>query len=238
VTLLDDIAEVRVGDADFVAIHVYASDRLLRSAHADGGPGATLPPLPQPALQRVLNWLTREELAEGAAALRDGEYVRAATILDGINRIDDRGAKAAFLQATAMYRSVVTTLAKPRPAGLAAAEENLRRAGTLIERASSSDEFRDRAERLGNQIDGLKRLVASQRLIDPVRRRFDAIVARYTGHTITQFDARTARGSLATLSTDVTKLRRKYPSQSDEGRTLAALAEAIIDLQRQLRPYV
>jgi len=244
IALLDEIASVRAEDADFADIRAYAHDRLIRSlppAARAAMPMAGRHRLTPMALQKVLAWLTREELDEGAAALNNREYVRAAEVLDRINQIDHRGGQAAYLQATAIYRSVVTGLARPTPPALAAAKENLRRAATLTDRASVSADYREPAKRLRAEIDAAAQRIAGASRVRPVNalvERYNLLVARYTGGTITMFEASNARRSLAGLSTEVANLRHQYDARSGEGRTLADLAAAIIGLQRQLSNVV
>jgi hypothetical protein len=205
-------------------------------ARARARQGAARPLTPQ-ALQKVLEWLAREELEEGAAAVEARDYVRAVTVLDRVNPIDDRGAKAGYLQAKAMYGSVVTELARPRPTGLAAAEENLRRAERLARRAATSPSFAYQAGRLLSEIEKVTQRVSGERRLRPIVEPFKALKSRYLGRTITYFEAAAFRRSLASLRVKVEAELRTCPGESVEARKLQGIRREILHLQGQL-PYV
>jgi hypothetical protein len=187
--------------------------------------------LPRDGLEEVLAWLLREELDEAAAALGRRDHGRARAAVARANAIDGRALRAAYLEAAALYGGL-------RPAG---AEADLRRAAVLAERAAASGELRERAARLRTAIGAAAAAVQAAgraRRAAALLGRYQALVATYTGRPVTMFEASNARRSLASLGTDVTRLRQDCPAGSDEGRLLARLAAAIAGLQRQLRGVV
>jgi tetratricopeptide (TPR) repeat protein len=242
--LLTKIADVRTGDRHLTDVLAYTYDRLARARASPAG--ATVPPrvprLTRPALYRVLEWLTREELDEGAAALASGEYTRAATVLDRVNRIDPRGARAALLQANAIYLSVLTNPGRrPDSTVLGYAAEHLDGAAKLTDRAARSADLRATAGQVRAEIDRLAQRIARMRRAIPVHtlvENFDLIVGRYIGHPITMGEASNARRSLAVLGVKVTTLRRQFDPRSDEGHRLTRLAADIAGLQSQLKNIV
>jgi hypothetical protein len=241
VSLADEIRAARPDDVGIANVHGYVYERLAhspsRAARARARQGDARALTPQ-ALQKVLLWLAREELEEGAAALEAGEFVRAAGVLDRINMFDDRGAKAGYLQARAMYGSVVTDVARPEPTGLATATENLRRAATLAERAAGSPQYANVARRLLARIDKLAQRVSGERLVRPVVAQFRTLEEKYLGRSITYFEAAALRRSLAGLRIKVEAAQGRCTPGSVEARKLASLHLAIVHLQRQVVPYV
>jgi hypothetical protein len=188
-------------------------------------------PLHRDGLEEVLGWLLREELDEAAAALERREHGPARAAVARANAIDGRALRAAYLEAAALYGGL-------RPAG---AEADLRRAAVLAERAAASGELRERAARLRTAIGAAARAVEAAgrvRRAEALLGRYQALVATYTGRPVTMFEASNARRSLASLGTDVTRLRQQCPAGSPEGRLLARLAAAITGLQQQLRGIV
>jgi hypothetical protein len=158
-------------------------------------------------------------------------------VLDEVNRIDDRGAKAGFLQARAMFNSVVTEMATPAPTALTTAAENLRRATGLARRAAAVEEFAARARHLLDDIDRLDQRVTGEIVVRPISEPFKALKKRYLGRTITYFEASAFRRSLASLRIKTETAERTCRPQSREARQLARIRSEIIHLQRQL-PYV
>ncbi|HEU4350159.1 MAG TPA: hypothetical protein VFR35_20460, partial [Actinoplanes sp.] len=104
-------------------------------------------------LQRAIEWVTREELEAGAHALAADRPFVAARFMIAADRIDDRGTRAAFLHAQALHRAARKSLARAADgersglapdspgrtvaAHLQRAERCLRRAGSLLLRASA-----------------------------------------------------------------------------------------------------
>jgi tetratricopeptide (TPR) repeat protein len=237
----DEIATA-LPDSDEVAdVHAYVYERLATSPQAQARARARRgePRLLTPqALQKVLVWLASEELEEGTAALDNRDYARAVELLDHANLIDDRCARVAYLQAAAMYATVLDEVARPRPAGLDTAPENLRRAAMLADRAGTAAELAGPARRLRTRIDELSRQVARELRVGLLQKRFDALVRRYTGRPINYFEASNLRRSLAALETRVATAHDTGTSDPDERRDLAALHTRILGLQKQVRHIV
>jgi hypothetical protein len=228
---LADAAVADRPDDDVAEVHGYVYERLADSPNAARVPQVDARALTLSARERVLLWLTREEIEEGIAALEAGEFGRAAAVLDRINAIDDRGSTAGYLQARAMYSSVVSELARPKPAGLAAAAANLRRAATLAGRAAESPEYATVARRLQAAIDELARRVHAEQMVRPLLNQFRALQERYLGRTMTYFEAAALRRSLADLGAKVQAARARCTPGSVEARTLAELDRAVSGLQ-------
>jgi tetratricopeptide (TPR) repeat protein len=246
VDLIEQISRLRADDPEFAEQRAYAHDRLRRSQppaeRRTGGPGRKLD---HDELQRVLCWLTREELEEGDEALNRKRYGRAVEVLDRASRIDGRGVRAAFLGAIAVYQYVAADLESDfndnRPPDLPAAEANLRRAVEMVEFAAADPQYREdcvtvreNVDRLARSVDELRARRAKAKPVNDCVRRFNGIAENYLGRSITYLQASNAKRSLAVLGGDVARLRPRYDARSEEARTLADLAKAIGELLGQL----
>jgi hypothetical protein len=103
----------RVDHIEDRALHerwAYAQDRLT-------GNGRTS--LPPDVLQRVIAWVTAEELEAGERALAADRPFAAARFTLAADRIDPRGTRAAFLHAGALHRAAEKSLARAAEVGAA-----------------------------------------------------------------------------------------------------------------------
>ncbi|GAA0931082.1 tetratricopeptide repeat protein [Virgisporangium aurantiacum] len=250
VDLVEHISGVRADDPTFVEIRAYAHDRLRRSLPPDerrnGGPRQKLV---HDELQRVLSWLTSDELDQADDALTRKLYAEAVTVLDRASRIDPRGVRVAFLGAIAIYQHVAADLESAfddqRPPDLAAAEANLRRAVEMVEFVAADPLYREDCVAVRENVDRLARMVADFRAkrararpVNECVRRFNAIADINLGRTIPYQQASNLKRTLASLATDVARLRPNYDSRSQEARTLADLAKATAELLRQLNDVI
>jgi hypothetical protein len=74
----------------------YAHDRCTGNGQTSLAPDV---------LERVIRWVTREELHAGEQALAAGHPFAAARFMIAADRIDDRGTRSAFLHATGLFRA-------------------------------------------------------------------------------------------------------------------------------------
>ncbi|MEV6492407.1 hypothetical protein AB0M20_27860 [Actinoplanes sp. NPDC051633] len=86
----------------------YAQDRLTGNGRTSLQPAV---------LQRVIAWVTREELAATEQALAADRPFAAARFALAADRIDDRGTRSAFLHARALYRAAEKSLARAAEVG-------------------------------------------------------------------------------------------------------------------------
>jgi hypothetical protein len=101
------LAEAGVEDRDLAERRAYAHDRCT------GDRGSSLAP---EVVQRVVVWVTREELEEGRRELAADRPFAAARCFAAADAIDTRGTRSAYLHATALHRAAVTAV---RQAGIA-----------------------------------------------------------------------------------------------------------------------
>ena len=225
-------------------IAAYAWDGIARTGRRAAPPPSAAPSLTRTALQRVLRWLTAEELRTGAAALSGQHLNHAIDALERALRADGRGSRASLLLATALYRSVEREFREPAPA-LDRTGEDLERATALLGVAATDRALRDRAAQLTLRVDrrrvdlaAMRERRARSRAFTDYMKRHNAFFARYGKGRITMAEKSIARRSLAGLNTDLTRLRRQFPADSAEGRKLAALAQAVTAMQQRLKHVV
>jgi signal transduction histidine kinase len=231
-------------DDHYHAVRAYAYElRRAQSGVRERTEPADLRRLDAAALQRVLRWLTREELRAGEKALAEGRFAAAVDLFRAADRIDDRGVDAALLQATALYEFVSSALSRQQPLDLDRARRHLTAAARLTQRATADAALAVRGEHLAAEIDTLLRRVDQGRErqrrvqeVDNVVRRFKALVAHSERNPPRVMMERTnLRTSLAPIGGEVTRLRRRHPADSPEGRLLAEVAGEIEVIQAQFR---
>jgi hypothetical protein len=233
----------------FQDVHAYATQRLAE--HKDRARKTnTVPSLDAAAVQRVLRWLTREELDAGRQALAEGRVVAAANALEAAAHIDDRGALASQLHAKALLEYVRKDMGQQEPSPLDRTRDLLDKAAHLARRAARDPVLRDTADALMAEIDPLLADVngrlaqeaarrareAGHKEIDDLVRRWNAMIEHYGGRTfIYDVEVANLRSSLATLQTDVNTQSRRHPPDSPEGRHLADLKLQIAELLARFR---
>ena len=215
----------RCGDAaDVEAYRSYAHELLRGRPY--GEPDDVRWP-DRATLQRVLRWLTREELDAGSRALDERRYAAAIDAFRDADRIDDRGTESARLHATALHEYVSSALTRRPPLDLDRARSHLTTARRLAVRAAATS--------LVEPIDRLLKTVERQRADRKVTVAVDRLIQQYN-HLVRFYDRnppRTAmergnfRSSLAPISGQVIRLRRQVPAGSTDGLRLAELAEEI-----------
>jgi hypothetical protein len=244
VALLARAPATSAGQPTIDEITAYAWDGIARTGRRTAPPPSSAPSLTRTALQRVLRWLTAEELRTGAAALSEQHLNRAIDALERALRVDGRGSRASLLLATALYRSVDRELRHAEPE-LGRTGEDLERATALLGVAATDRALSDRAAQLTLQVDrrradlaALRRRRARSRALSDYVKRHNGFLVRYGKGRITMAEKSIARRSLAGLNTDLVRLRRHYPADSAEGRKLAELAEAVTTMQQRLKHVV
>jgi hypothetical protein len=221
----------------------YAHDRST-------GDGQTS--LPPDVLQRVITWLTREELEAGERELADNRPWAAAKRFAAADAIDARGTRAALLQALALQRAARRAEGRAteqnatgqNPAELHKAERYLRRAAALIGRAGTDPVLRKQTDELGARIDAqLAELKEGQAVATRIAAAracladYNTFVRHYNENPLrSTLDYANFRSSLATLGARINRLRRTCPAESEEGRLLAQLAEGVADMHHELPP--
>jgi hypothetical protein len=98
----------RIEDAALAERWAYAQDRCT-------GNGRTA--LTGPVLQRAIAWVTAEELAAGERALAEDKPFAAQRFGLAADKIDPRGTRSAFLQASALHRAAQKSLARAAEIG-------------------------------------------------------------------------------------------------------------------------
>jgi hypothetical protein len=222
-------------------IVAYARERLARAHRRFRS--ATLD---RDALQRVLIWLTADELRAGEQALSGEHLSRAIANFERALRVDGRGSRAALLLAMALYRSVTRELTTHAGPELDRTYADLDHALALLDRAALDPPLRPRAAALARAVDRqrdvlgrLRRRRVRSRALTEYLGRYNAFMTRYHGgRMMTSSEKSHARRSLARLSTDLGTLRRQYPADSPEGRRLAEIAGAVGAMQTRLRNVV
>lgn len=110
--LLDRCVRARqldqIDDGELAERWAYAQDRCTGNGRTSLTPAV---------LQRVIAWLTAEELAAGERALAADRPFAAARFALAADRIDPRGTRSAFLQATALHRAAQKSLARAAEVG-------------------------------------------------------------------------------------------------------------------------
>lgn len=226
------LTEAGVEDRDLAERRAYAHDRCTGDRGSSLAPGV---------VQRVVVWVTREELEEGRRELAADRPIAAARCFAAADAIDARGTRSAYLHATALHRAAVTAV---RQAGTASdvlahldqAERCLRRAVPLARRALPDPALGLAAEELlatmTRQLEALDRrratavrmAAACACLVD-----YEAFVRLRTGRALPA--SRADRDTLGALAGRITRLRAGAPAGSAEARLLATLASGIADLQ-------
>jgi hypothetical protein len=240
------LARDHLDDRDLAERRAYAHDRCT------GDRGTSLPP---DVIQRVIIWLTREDLEAGRRELAADRPFAAARRFAAADAVDARGTRSAFLHATALHRAAVKAVRKATaaetagasgPAGpdadvvshLERAERCLRRAVPLARRSLADPALELAAEEL---VATLQRQLGTLR-----RRRADAArmaaacaclvdyqaFVRHGGPAVADPDR--FRASLGGLAGRISRLLGGAPDGSAEARLLGTLADGVAELQSQL----
>jgi hypothetical protein len=223
-------------DPQLAERRAYAHDRST-------GDGQTS--LQPEVLQRVITWLTREELEAGERELADNRPWAAAKRFAAAEAIDPRGARAAMLQALALQRAARRAEGRAtdeNTAELHKAERYLRRAAALIARATTDPALRaetgELTVRIDTQLAELKETQAESARMAAARAclaDYNSFVRHYNENPLhSPLDYANFRSSLATLGGRINRLRRTCPAHSEEARLLSQLAEGVADMQRDL----
>jgi hypothetical protein len=240
-SLLRGVTDLPDGAPPVREIVGYAQERLSRLNKRSGAPA-----FDRDALQRVLVWLTADELRAGEQALSGEHLSRAIASFDRALRIDGRGGRAALLLAMALYRSVIRELSTHDEPELNRTYTDLDHALELLDRAALDPPLRPRAAELARAVDRQRQVLARlrqrrlrSRVLGEYIGRYNAFMTRYHGGRMMNSSEKShARRSLARLSTDLGNLRRQYPLDSPEGHRLAEIAKAVADMQAKLRNVV
>jgi hypothetical protein len=196
-------------------------------------------------LQRVIVWVTREELEAGERELATGRPFAAAKCFAAADVIDPRGTRAALLHAVALQRAARKAAARASETDsseLHNAERYLRNAIALAGRAATDPVFQARSAELAaaveTQLAELKErqaLAGRQAAVRQCLEDYNAFVNHYNDNPLrTALDYANFRSSLATLGGRVNRLRRRCPPESEEGWLLTKLADGIAGMQREL----
>jgi hypothetical protein len=243
------LARDRIDDQLLEERWAYAHDRCT-------GDGATT--LTPDVLQRVIVWITREELEAGERALAADRPFAAARFLIAADKIDARGTRSAFLHAMALHRAAQKSLdrADEHPvvpdvrgatltdpsvtAHLKRAERCFKRAVPLLERAARDPSLRLRSEHLlatiATQLDALEqRRSATERMAAACACLVDYdSFARHLGDQLRRTEHGDFRTSLAALGRRISNLRERSPATSAEARLLTTLADGVARMRRTL----
>ncbi len=240
-SLLRGVTDLPGGAPPAAEIAAYAQERLAR-VHKR----SRTTTLDRDALQRVLIWLTADELQTGEQALSGAHLNRAIASFERALRIDGRGSRAALLLAMALYRSVTRELTTNGDPELDRTYDDLDHALALLDRAALDPPLRPHAARLAGKVDRqrqiltrLKQRRVRSRALGEYLGRYNAFMTRYHGgRMMTSSEKSHARRSLARLATDLGTIRRQYPADSPEGHKLSEIADAVTAMQAKLRNVV
>ena len=234
------LARDHLDDRDLAERRAYAHDRCT------GDRGTSLPP---DVIQRVIIWLTREDLEAGRRELAADRPFAAARCFAAADAVDARGTRSAFLHATALHRAAVKAVRKATAAEttgpdadvvghLARAERCLRRAVPLARRSLADPTLELAAEEL---VATLQRQLGTlrQRRADAARMAaacaclvdYQAFV-RHGGAAVTDPDR--FRASLGGLAGRISRLLGGAPAGSAEARLLGTLADGVAELTGRL----
>jgi hypothetical protein len=238
--LLDRCLRVLIRHQSYDA--VLAERRAYAHDRSTGDGQSSLPP---EVLERVIRWLTREELEAGERELAASRPWAAAKRFAAADAIDPRGTRSALLQALALQRAARRAEGRAvpdRPAELHKAERYLRRAAALLSRAETDPAQRASAADLGDRIDtqlealrGAQTAVARMGAARACLADYNTFVRHYNENPLNSPQAyANFRSSLATLSARISRLRRVCPPGSAESELLAQLAAGAADMQRSL----
>jgi hypothetical protein len=214
----------------------YAHDRST-------GDGQTS--LQPEVLQRVIAWLTREELEAGERELAADRPWAAAKRFAAAEAIDPRGTRAAMLQALALQRAARRAEGRAtdeNTAELHKAERYLRRAVALVARAAGDPALRAQTDELGTRIDvqlaelrETRTVAARMATARACLADYNTFVRHYNENPLrSPLDHANFRSSLATLGGRIQRLRRTCPAHSEEARLLDQLADGVADMRRKL----
>jgi hypothetical protein len=240
------LARDRIDDAALAERRRYAHDRCT-------GDGRTS--LQPDVLQRVIVWVTREELTAAEQALAADRPFAAARFLIAADRMDPRGTRSAYLHARALYRAAHKSLDRAAdgdrggpltgpdrtvPAHLQRAERCFRRAAALLPRAAEDPALRLECDHLSVTIEArlatlTERRASTERmaaacacLVD-----YDAFVRHHADRALLSPSARAGfRSSLAALSGRIDRLLHRCPPASAEARLLHTLADGVAGMRR------
>jgi len=222
-------------DPQLAERRAYAHDR------STGDGQTSLEPV---VLQRVIVWLTREELEAGERELAADRPWAAAKRFAAAEAIDPRGTRAALRHALALQRAARRAEGRAtdqNPTELHRAERYLRWAAALIARAAGDETLRAQTDeltvRIDTQLAELKETQAVAARMAAARAclaDYNTFVRHYNESQLRDYGS--FRSSLATLSGRINRLRRTCPAHSQEAQMLARLAEGVADMQRNLPP--
>lgn len=243
------LARERVEDPLLAERWAYALDRCTGNGRTSLHPDV---------LQRVIVWVTREELEAGERALAADRPFAAARFLMAADRIDARGTRSAFVHALALQRAAHKSMdraadaeragpdaeaappEKTMPAHLHRAERCLRRAGPLVERAAEDSELRLQCDHLTVTLERHLAVLVERRatadrmaaacacLVD-----YDAFVRHYAGEAMrSHADRASFQSSLGALSARIDRLLDRSPAGSAEARLLGSLSAGVTTMLR------
>jgi hypothetical protein len=242
------LARDRIDDAALAERRRYAHDRCT-------GDGRTS--LPPDVLQRVIVWVTRDELTAAEQALAADRPFAAARFLIAADRIDPRGTRSAYLHARALYRAAQKSVDRAAvgdrgrvdgpdrtvPAHLKRAERCLRRAASLLLRAAEDPAQRLECDHLSLTI-GARLAALTERRVTTDRMAaacaclvdYDAFARHHADRERLSPSAQAGfRSSLAALSGRIDRLLHRCPPASAEARLLHTLADGVAGMQRTSR---
>jgi hypothetical protein len=224
-----------IGDDEQVRlIQAYAAVRLDQRGSAADRTDA--PWLEAAELERVLRWLTREEISAAQEALHEQRYEAAFRACQAAIRIDNRGGYCALLSATALYQFV-------QQAGLGpeVVKARLTKAASFAryaERDKSLDHLRrPLAEDIQAALRGIEDHLAQVKQTEPINaviNEYNALVSHYSKPVINRFEAVNFRSSLAPIAAKVNRMLPEFERDSPGGMALADLARKIARLLDQL----
>jgi tetratricopeptide (TPR) repeat protein len=227
-------------DEELKVIRAYAEVRLDQETLSADRTDARW--LDSAELERVLRWLTREELAEAELALSAQRFDAALRACQAAQRIDRSGAYCSLLCASVLFMRLQQAAAGKVPPDLKTIKAQLVKALSLVRFAERDPSLSDRRKPLAAAIDATLRSVdehlAQAKDLEPVDdliNRYNALMRHYYKPVLNGFEASNLRSSLAPIDAEVNLLRRQHPADSPAGQALNQLARAIADILAQLR---
>jgi tetratricopeptide (TPR) repeat protein len=246
VKILEKLAGTLAGDETFDERLTYARERTLATESRTPVPGSTLT---LAAVQRVLAWLSREEMAHGDRALEAEDYRAAAVWFARARKRDDRHTAAALGEATAVYalaRASITDLPQTwagirktvtwvthllqradLSAQSAAADRTLAEDGAAVRRAVA--ELTTANNALGRRAD--KNIKVDDCIAD-----FTALVRQFNEGERNWLTASNLLTSFPPIEARAHRLFKMYgPDDADVGKRLAWLDAAVTQLRKSIR---
>jgi hypothetical protein len=187
--------------------------------------------LARPTLEKVLQWLLREELRAAEEALQADDYATVVAVAELAERIDHRSTRLALVHARALYELAVAAL-KAETQHLDDVSGKLGRAARLVARAAADPASAGPQEKLSVAIDEVAAIVERRRTrrarvdaVNSVVQRFNRLVQHYEDRDqlVSHVQLGNARASLAQIGADVDRLIQQHPAGSPAGNVLADL---------------